>query len=382
MIYRSLGTTGIQVSEIGLGCEHLQGKARNELCRVLDLAMEGGVNCLDVFMSEPHVRENIGYALKGRRERMVVQGHIGTLWFNGQYEKSRDLSLCRKFFEDLLFRMQTDYIDVAMLHYVDTEEQLSLVLDNGLLDYAQNLKEKGVVRAIGMSSHDPVLARKAVEMGILDVLMFSANPAFDMIPRAYFPDGIYCDPAYRPAGEVFFQLPERSALYDACVKYGVGITVMKPLAAGTLLSPATSPFGAALTVAQCLHYALSQPAVASVLIGCKDPEEMACALAYEDATPKERDYTQVVTEPSFSLKGHCMYCNHCLPCPVALDVAQINKFYDMAQVAEDADSLREHYASLPHHAGECLACGSCEQNCPFEVAVIQRMRAAKAFFGK
>ena len=63
-----------------------------------------------------------------------------------------------------------------------------------------------------------------------------------------------------------------AALYGACEENGVSITVMKTLGAGQLLNEKSSPFGKALTVPQCIHYALSQPGVSSALIGCSTVE--------------------------------------------------------------------------------------------------------------
>lgn len=77
-------------------------------------------------------------------------------------------------------RLQTDYIDVGMIHYVDSEEDFQTVFGGPVLEYAKELKEKGVIHHIGMSSHNPHIALKAVESGVVDVLMFSINPAYDM----------------------------------------------------------------------------------------------------------------------------------------------------------------------------------------------------------
>ena len=63
MKYRKLGRTGMTVSEISLGCEHLQGKSYETVKSVIDRARMAGVNFLDVFMSEPQVRTDIGRAL-------------------------------------------------------------------------------------------------------------------------------------------------------------------------------------------------------------------------------------------------------------------------------------------------------------------------------
>ena len=98
MKQRVLGRTGIKVSEIGLGCEHLQGATPETVNAVVDAALECGISIFDVFMSEPQVRTNLGNALKGRRERVCLQGHIGAAWVDGQYERTNDLEKCRFFF--------------------------------------------------------------------------------------------------------------------------------------------------------------------------------------------------------------------------------------------------------------------------------------------
>ena len=70
MKYNALGKTGLLVSEVGLGCEFLQGKSEAVVREVLDAALAKGVNIIDVFMSEPEVRTNIGKALAGRRDQV------------------------------------------------------------------------------------------------------------------------------------------------------------------------------------------------------------------------------------------------------------------------------------------------------------------------
>ena len=48
----------------------------------------------------------------------------------------------------------------------------------------KELKEKGVIRHIGMSTHNPKVAIKAVEMGLVEMILFSINPAFDLLPAS------------------------------------------------------------------------------------------------------------------------------------------------------------------------------------------------------
>ena len=381
MKYRALGRTGIRVSEIGLGCEHLEGKDYSTVKKAIDEAFLLGINIFDVFMSEPNVRTNIGKALKGNREKAIIQGHIGAIWKNGQYALSRDINECKEAFEDLLTRLDTNYIDIGMLHYVDTEESFDGVFNGEIISYAKELKEKGIIKTIGLSSHVAEFAKRAVETDLIDVLMFSLNPAFDLMPSKMSLDDIFEEKNTKTAMQNQID-PERMDLYHTCKRHGTAITVMKAYMAGRLLSAKQSPFGVAMTEAQCIHYALSRPSVASALIGCITPLEMHKAVAYETATDKDKDFSEVLKK-NFTVKGKCVYCNHCLPCPEQIDVAQVNKFLDLASASEQIPAtVREHYNSLSKHAGDCTACRGCESRCPFEVNVSARMKEAVNCFGK
>ena len=68
--------------------------------------------------------------------------------------------------------------------------------------------------------------------------------------------------------------PDRTYLYRLCESRGIAITTMKTLGAGKLLTPEFSPFEKPLTVGQCIHYALTRPAVVSTLIGCSTREQV------------------------------------------------------------------------------------------------------------
>ena len=125
---------------------------------------------------------------------------------------------------------------------------------------------------------------------------------------------------------------------------------------------------------------LDKPAVASVLVGAAKPEEALYNLGYEDADEAQRDYARVLSgSRNLRTTGQCMYCNHCLPCPVNIDVAAVGRLLDLAGDAP-SESLRDHYVQLDAKASECLGCGSCEANCPFGVPVRDRMQRAAALF--
>ncbi len=382
MEYRTLGRTGIKVSQVGLGCEHLQDKPYEVVESIIHRALDLGINVFDVFMPQPQIRTDLGKAFAGRREQAVLQGHIGAVWENGQYKRSRDISKCRAFFQDFLERLQTDYVDIGMIHYVDDEKDFQQVFNGPLMEYAKELKEKKVIRAIGMSSHNPVTALRAVKTGLIDVLMFSINPAYDLLPEDTLCDDLFQKKTFENP-ELLGLNPIRAELYRTCEAMGVGITVMKGLGAGMLLNSKSSPFGFALTAGQCIRYSLTRPAVCSVLAGAVLVDELEQNAGYFALSDEQVDFAKVLSSaPKFSMKGKCMYCNHCLPCPAHIDIAQVNKFLDLALMEEKApETIREHYRALSAHGGDCLTCGSCEKNCPFGVEVIKRMARAKEIFG-
>lgn len=382
MNYRILGRTGLKVSEIGLGGEWFNGLSFEESIDIVDAAEQNGINYIDIFMPQTPTRDHLGGALKGRRDKFIIQGHLCTIYEDGQYTRTRDIEKTKRSFQDLLNRLQTDYIDVGMIHYVDSEEDFRTVFDGPVLKYAQELKEKGVIHHIGMSSHNPHIALKAVESGVVDVLMFSINPAYDMESAD---TDIYDLMEFKGMEQSGLAVDEaRQRLYSACEAAGVAITVMKPLGAGTLLKAESSPFGVAMTVPQCIQYCLDRNGVKVVIVGCHTAQEVLEAVKHQQLSDEERSYAHIfAAEASISMTGKCMYCNHCQPCPAHLDIAAVTKFLDLATQQETVpDTVMEHYWALSATADDCLMCGRCEPNCPFGVKIRENMKRAREVFSK
>ena len=380
MRYRALGATGLLVSEIGLGAEWLERHNEQECRTIIDACEAQGINILDCWMSEPNVRTNIGKALKGHREKWIIQGHFGSTWQNGQYVRTRDMNQVVPAFEDLLTRLQTDYIDLGMIHYVDTPEDWETVVNGPFLQYVLEQKKKGVIRHIGMSTHNPAMAKKAVESGIVEMILFSINPAFDLMPPTEDLDAYFAEQYDEHLGGMD---PIRAELYKLCESRNIGITVMKGYAGGRLFDAARSPFGVALTPVQCIHYVLTRPAVAAIMVGVDNPQHVLEAVAYETASEGEKDYATVLANaPRHAYTGQCTYCGHCKPCPMEIDIAMVNKLYDLAAMQDKVpQSIQAHYDALEHKASECVGCGGCETRCPFHVKISERMKRTATLLG-
>ena len=380
MIYRKLGKTGLEVSEIGFGGEWLEQHDEDESVELMRYASTKGINIIDCWMPDPKSRDIIGKGMKGCRDKWIVQGHIGSTWQNGQYKRSREIDEIAPAFDDILKRMDTDYIDLGMIHYVDAEEDWNNCLNSEYIKYVHRLHDQGVIRHIGISTHNPRIAKKAVETGFVEMILFSINPAFDMRPATEDLDSMFT--GYDESALSGID-PERAQLYQLCDQRNVGITVMKGYCGGRLLKAESSPFKVAFTPKQCIHYVLTRPGVSSILVGFDTKQQVDEAVSYETATEEEKDYASIIANaPLHSYSGQCTYCGHCKPCPVNIDIAMVNKFYDLAtQQKTVPESVREHYRNLGVTASSCIGCHGCESRCPFGVKISDRMAKAAELFG-
>lgn len=378
MRYRKLGRTGLEVSEIGLGGEWLTDEAAAEA--VIRRCEEAGINILDCWMSDPAVRSAIGKALRGHRDRWIIQGHFGSTWQDGQYVRTRSMAETEKAFEDLLRYLRTDRIDLGMIHYVDSVRELEQIFGGPFYEYVRKQKDAGVIGHIGLSTHNAEVGIRAAESGLVEMILFAVNPAFDLLPPMEDLEPAF-DMQHYDAGLAGMH-PARRKFYETCEENGMGLTIMKGYAGGRLFQAELSPFGTALTPVQCIHYGLTRPAAASFLAGCKDPAEVDAAVAYETASAEEKDYASVLAGAKrHAYFGQCTYCGHCQPCPQGIPIAEANKLYDLAALHSTVPaSVRDHYLSLRANAFDCIACHACETRCPFGVKVAEKMEKARALF--
>lgn len=364
MEYRQLPHGDEKISVIGMGTSVVGENSADNVVETVSYALDHGINFFDMAGGHASIFPGMGKALEGRRQDAFLQVHFGADYTSGEYGWNISLEGVKKSVDWQMKQLKTDYIDFGFIHCMDEQKDLEIYERNGALQYLLDLKSSGVVRHIGLSTHAPALARRGLDMGILDIMMFSINPMYD----------------YGQGDYAIGKGSERYELYRRCEKEGVGISVMKPFNAGQLLDAAKSPFHQALTPAQCIQYALDRPAVLSVMQGAASVEQLKENLFYLETTPEERDYSVIGSFTPDETRGSCVYCKHCHPCPAGLDIGLINKYYDLARIG---DSLAaEHYGTLERTAADCIRCGHCSSRCPFHVDQMERMQEIAAYFGK
>ncbi|MCR4633294.1 MAG: aldo/keto reductase [Erysipelotrichaceae bacterium] len=364
MKYRIHRKTGDRISQIGIGSSYMYEAGEEEAIKALRRAYEGGINYFDLAAGHGDSFAIYGKALHDVRDKIFYQIHFGADYTSGDYGWTLDLEQIKQSVRWMLERLQTDYTDYGFIHCQDELSDWEAYKNNGVYDYICELKKQGIVKHIGLSSHTPKVINRILDEADIDMLMFSVNAAYD------YGEGEY---AY---GEV----DERMKIYQRCEKEGIGISVMKPFSGGQLLDEKTSPFGKALSIYQCLRYVLDKPGVLVALPGAQSVAQVEELLDYENKSEEETDYSVISSYDKVKTVGKCVYCNHCKPCPMGIDIGLVNKYFDLCKAGDEM--ARKHYLALEKKAGDCISCGHCDSRCPFAVRQSEKMQEILSYFGE
>jgi len=211
MEYKQLGGSGLRVSKLCLGTmvgfRHADQESAN---RIVSEAIDAGVNFIDTADCYRESEDVVGQALKedGRRDRIVLATKFCWYMDEGPNDYGASRYHVMKACEDSLRKLQTDYIDLYIIHVVDPNTPWEESL--GAMD---TLVRQGKVRYIGTSKHPATLILEAIHvserMGLARFI--SEQPPYNLLDR-------------RPENE----------LIPTCRRHGVGITPFSPIAAGLL----------------------------------------------------------------------------------------------------------------------------------------------------
>lgn len=211
--HTAFGNTGFSTAPLALGLVKLgrteglkypgtttipSGAQAREL---LAKAKALGINLLDTAPAYGNSEERLGALLRGQRDQWLVSTKVGEA-FNGR-DSTYDFSpeACEKSVETSLKRLQTDYIDIVLIH--SDGHDLEILQNHGTLEVLLALKKAGKIRAAGISHKTVAGAELAIEQGA-DVLMATLNPGY--------------------TGEL--------KLIEAAAQAGVGVLIKKALSSG------------------------------------------------------------------------------------------------------------------------------------------------------
>ena len=200
MKYRINQRTQDRISEIGLGSVYMPQTPLKEAIPALRQAYEGGINYYDLAAGDGKAFPMYGEAFADVRKSILYQIHFGADYSKGTYGWSLNLDTVKRSIEKQLKELRTDYIDYGFIHCQDEFSDWETYQKNGVYDYILKLKEQGIVRHIGLSSHTPAVIQRILDEAAVDMLMFSVNPAYDYGQGEYH---------------------RRSRYYPACHQYGL-----------------------------------------------------------------------------------------------------------------------------------------------------------------
>ena len=372
MIYRQLGKTGLEVSQLGFGAMRLPMKGEGKEAKVdrdlavpmIHRAFEAGVNYIDsaVGYCNSDSQRAVGDALKGWRDKIIVS--------TKNHDYGEDESVWWKNLEDSLERLQVDTIDIYNHHGIRWEAYVEKV-EPRVSKWMMKARDQGLIRHICTSFHDSNESLiKLVDSGYPEVITLQYN----LLDR---------------------QLEEGIAHAHA---NGIGIVVMGPVGGGRL--GATSEVleklvpGIDRVPELALRFVLANPNVTVALSGMSTMQhvEENVATASDESTLSESDRA-AIREHAERLTGmaklYCTACKYCMPCEAAgVNIPEALACYTVGEVYGLWEHAKRAYEHIPRRAeGEnqtaeaCVECGKCEEQCPQNLEIRELLKAVHERLG-
>lgn len=341
---RTLGRTGLKVSEIGFGGYPIDDPD------VLVYALERGINYVDTahcYRGGASERA-IGPALKGRRDRFVLT----TKWCPHHIGKEPKRQVFLDMLDESLRRLGTDYVDIVLNHEVGRHSDGSGVerLKNPeMLEAWAVAKKAGKARFLGASGHDgdlPQVMGYAIDSGLFDVLLCRYS---------------------------FLDYPEQQKLIDRAAAAGVGFIAMKTLAGAKGADLDRFRDRQTSFKQAALKWVLANPKLSNLIISISNRKQVDEYVAASGAPLAAADRALLHEYQARFSNEVCRFCNACEPaCPDDVRIADILRFamyfHDYGQEGRGVESYARLVAA--ERAAHCSHCaGFCEAACDYDLPV-------------
>ena len=324
-----LGKTGLEVTCLGFGGIPIQRLTEQEAIDVIKELKNQGINFIDTAIGYTVSEGYIGKALKevGRDSFYIATKAMGYTY-----------DTMKAFIEQSLRQLDVEYIDLYQIHNVSKQEQFDNVIsENGAFKALLEAKEKGLIKHIGVTSHNITMVEKFLDYDIIETIQFPFNVV------------------EQQAVEVFKKAKERN----------VGVLSMKPLAGGAINDGALA-----------IKYILSKEYIDVAIPGMNTIEQVKENVSVIDDIKLTEEDNKKIEKIKEELSGNfCRRCEYCLPCPNQVNIPQnflLEGYYTRYNLKEWA---LERYEGLGNgKASECIECGICEEKCPYNLPISSMLK--------
>lgn len=366
---------GEKISRLGFGCmrfKTLDGDNSKidkvESAKILKEAIEKGLTYIDTAypyhdqMSERFVGEFLEE--NNLRDKIYLASKL-PCWL----VKEKDDFY--RIFNEQLEKLRTNYLDFYLLHSLDIKRFRQMV-ELGVFDFVDELKEKGLVKNIGFSFHDEY-------------------EAFEEIIKAY--DWDFCQIQLN-----YLDISLQAGLkgYELAKKMGIPVVIMEPVKGGRLANPPIkvreimAEFTDLSPAQLALKFPLSLDNVMTVLSGMNSSEQVAENMAIASADPnlsdKEKEFYEKAREIYKKREQiACTACEYCLPCTVEINIPKVFAMWNNAFLYDEAEKSKKDYQEYLKDGVDpeaCIECGKCENICPQSLEIIDGLRKANEFLSK
>jgi len=327
MRYRTLGKTGLEISEVGFGAIPIIRLSMDEAVRVLRRSYDRGITFYDTANVYLDSEEKIGRALEGRRHQVVLA--TKTL--------KRDRQGAEADIDKSLAALRTDYIDLFQLHQVSQESDYeTLTGPNGAMESVIRAKEAGKIRHIGLTSHNLKMAVMLIQTELFSTIQFPFN---------------------------FIEPDPLEELHPLARQLNLGILAMKPFAGGAVENAEV-----------CFKFLRQWPDVIPLpgFDAVDKVDEVGNLYAVENIVSPE-DLAAMERYREELGKRFCRRCEYCQPCPegVMINAAMI---YPVIVHRMSPAKAAGFATKAMESVRNCIECGECIERCPYDLPIPEMIK--------
>ncbi len=362
---------GNDLSILGYGCMRFSKKGNQidieKTEKEIMAAFKAGVNYYDTAYIYPGSEAALGEILERNKIREKV--NIATKLPQYLINNGKGLD---KYFSEELSRLRTTYVDYYLMHHLTDVEMWEKLKRVGILDWIKQKKEAGEIRNIGFSYH-------------------GNTENFITILNDY--DWDFCQVQYNYLDEVT-QAGVKGV--KAAAQKGIPVVIMEPLRGGKLVN--MLPEKAKKLFADNQHgwspaewafrWLYNQPEITVVLSGMNSLQmveeniKTASEMKAGDFTEEDFELLEKVKQAiKEKEKVGCTGCRYCMPCPKGVDIPGIFACYNTMYIESKREGRFQFAQTVgltkePAFATQCIECGKCEQHCPQNIPIREKLKEA------